>query len=410
MLKPERRVYLVAFLMDFAVITLTTVLPFFIYKQLGGGAAASGLIGGAQMALYAAMCLISSRFVGRTKNGMTWAYLGVVGFAVFSCLMLLSRNLYICGALTAVGVASLSLYWPALYSWMGAEPDLNIRARRMARFNIAWSLGFALGPLMAGPLYDYDYRLPFVAIVLIEAVIFCLLWTLPHEHAHFKKATAAMIESRAEHDRASERFLYIAWAANLMSNVISGVTRTVFPKKIEDLVSRGELRILWESAPPDMLTHNAATRYSWLAFLLSFTIAATFVWMGRNRVWEHRVWPLLVFQALAACAFWVLGHTNSLVIMGLCFMVVGVNCGLAFFAAVFYSIANPLHKHRRAAINEGAVGLGGFLGSVLFGLLANRYGINMPLTYTPLLVGVALLFQVALIPRHSPSPLGRGPG
>ena len=95
----------------------------------------------------------------------------------------------------------------------------------------------------------------------------------------------------------------------------------------------------------------------------------------------------------------MLGITESLGIMLVCFVLVGVNFGISFFIAMSYSLADPVHKHRRAATSEGILGAGCFAGSIGFGYLAGHFGIPMPFLYTPVLVAVGLALQLWLLRR-----------
>ena len=397
MLKPHLKICLAAFLVDFAVMIGITALPFYLYNQVGGGAALSGGVGAVQAASYAAACLASAAFVSRAKNAIHWAMAGVSLFALFSCLVPATRNPWLCGAWATLAMASMALVWPALHSWVGAEPDVNLRARRMGWFNISWSSGFAISPLLAGPLYDYHYWLPFVFLSGVAGLCVAALWTLPNEKAHFGAVSQEVIDARAGHDRSSEVHLYCAWFATLMGSAVATVTRMVFPKRVDELVSSHQLRILFESTPADFLTHGAATKYSWLAFVLGLTAAITFLAMGNTRRWQHTFSFLFWLQVASGIAFWVLGATRSLVVMALCFIVIGAFSGGAFFASVFYSMANPERKHRRAAINEGVVGMGGLVGSLVFGYLAGCYGMAFPFHYTPVFIALGLIVQAALL-------------
>jgi len=391
--------YLAAFLVDAAAMVGMTATPFFVFNQLGGGAAMSGLFGAVSAAGYAGMCLVSSRFVSRTQHGLRWAYFGLIVYTTLTCLMPVFRQPLVCGALAGVATMGMAFVWPALHSWIGGETDLARRGRRMARFNVAWCSGFALSTLFAGPLYDLDYRYPFVLLFGLSAAALALLRSLPHETDHFGVATEAMLQARAGHDRASEVHLYAAWFANLVATALAAVTRTVYPKRIDELVAAGELRLLFEAEPAAILTAGAATKYSWLAFGLTGSCALVFLVLGHTRGWHHRFTYLVLTQAASAAAFWTLAGTKSLAVMLACFVVVGVNNGLAFFAAVYYSLADPARKHRRAAVNEAAVGVGAFSGSAAFGLLAGRYGLGVPFRYAPLLVVAAVGVQLLLL-RH----------
>ena len=152
-----------------------------------------------------------------------------------------------------------------------------------------------------------------------------------------------------------------------------------------------------------LLTVAAATKFSWLAFLSAFTTALLFFVFGRTTIWRHKLSWLVGLQLAGGAGFWVLGFTRSLVVMAAAFMLIGSTLGIAFFSSVYYSIANPALKHRRAAVNEGMVGLGGFVGGILFGWLALRYGMNFPFQWSPLFLLAAVAAQVALVRRNTAS-------
>jgi MFS family permease len=269
----------------------------------------------------------------------------------------------------------------------------------MGWFNISWSFGFAVSPLFAGPLYDAVYWLPFLLLFAFGAAAFALVRSMPHERSHFADATEEMILARAEHDRASEIYLTSGWTAVLFANALAGITRSVYPKRIDDLVAAGDLRLLFELEPAAFLATAPATKYSWLAFVLAFSTALTFLVMGRTAGWRHRFSVLFWIQVASAGAFWTLAWTRSLVVMLACFSVVGVYIGIAFFSGVYYSLGNPALKHRRAAMNEAAVGAGGFAGSLIVGYLAGNYGHAIGFQYTPLFLLAAIGLQLVFIRR-----------
>jgi len=64
----------------------------------------------------------------------------------------------------------------------------------MATFNISWSAGMALGAIVAGPLLEMDYRLPFLAVGLLGVCSFLLLIRQPSEVEYFGPPEAAAPE------------------------------------------------------------------------------------------------------------------------------------------------------------------------------------------------------------------------
>jgi MFS family permease len=403
MISPIVRMCMVGFLLDFAVMAAVVATPFFVFYQLGGDGRMSGYIAAAQAVTYALTSFVSSRFVARAGNSLSMAIAGVGWFMLFVMAVPFSRSPLTCALLLTAGHFGLAFAWPALHAWVGGEPDLSTRARAMGWFNIAWSTGFALSPLLAGPLYDLNYRLPFALSAGASLAVMVLILSLPSERAPIILPPGAAEPSpdlfRERHDRTSELLLPAAWCGTLVANALAGVTRSVFPKRIDDLVSLGELRFLGEVVPAQMLLEAPATKYSWLAFLLCGATALTFWTLGNTQWWRHRFWLVLATEAMAGGAFFALGFTRNMAVMALCFVTVGVLLGLAFFSAVYYSMANPGLKHSRAAVNEAAVGAGGFLGHFGFGYLAGHAGILVPFRLAPLFIAAAIAVQLLLLWR-----------
>lgn len=397
MFRPHVRICLAAFTLDFAVMIGMIVTPFFVVNQLGGSEQLMGTFGAVQAAVYATCALLSAGVVSRAKNGLHWAVGGIAVYAVFYSAMCLFTNWIVCLAVSCIASAALALVWPALHSWVGAETDVSRRARTMSWFNISWSFGYAISPLVGGPLYDAYFVYPFIGLALVSGVALLLVYSLPHESAHFEEATEELLLARADHDRASEVFLYAGWCATFVANFLAGGVRSIYPKRVVDLVAAGELRLFWEEVPPAALTSAPATNFSVLAFSFSFATALMFLLLGRTAWWRHRFSFLLWTQIGSAIAYHILGRTHSLVVMCLCCAAVGAFLGLAFFSATYYSLANPVRKHGRAAINEASVGFGGFLGSIAFGYAAQRFGIAVPYLYAPLPVFAGVLAQWYLL-------------
>lgn len=392
------RIYLAGFITDAAVMVGLIALPFFILNQIpGGDVAVCGTIVAIQMAVYSLTCIFASKHVAKAEHGINWAILGVTLFTGAFAAMPLVPSAWFCGAVSAIAFVGMALTWPALHSWIGAEPDPNARKRHMVWFNLSWSSGFTIGPLIAGPLYDYDFRFPFLMLFVLGIAALALLLSLPREKDHFQAASKEFLEARAGHDRDSEIFLYCAWAATLVANALAVVSRSAYPVRIKTLVETHELRLFFESVPADFLTTDPATKFSWPASALALATATMFLLLAYTNRWRHRYIWLLLLQIFSAGAFYMLSQTHSLAVMMLCFAVVGANQGLAFFSSAYYSLANPLHKHRRASINEGMVGLGSFVGSLAFGELVSRYGFELPFRGTWVFIAVMIGVQLALL-------------
>lgn len=388
--------YLVAFTLDCALMLGFTPAPFFIYDFLDGGAGMSGVISALQFGLYAVACLVASPFVTRAKDGLKLALIGLLGYGLLFPASIIVKTPLFFGGVSTLGFACMSLVWPAVQSWMGGERDPKKRKRRLTVFNVCWTSGLAAGALLAGRLYDIDYRLPFCTVMLLAGVAWVLIATMPHEKAYHRVDTTPGEVSAVERERPSP-YLWSAWLANLVGCALIGSSRAVFTKRVDELVAEGTLVVFSDSFPLETLASRAATQFSWLAFALCMARAVTFAFQGRTHSWQDRLWVITVFQLLAAAAFWVLGMTHSLAVMVLCYLMAGINGGVAYFASMHYSLNEAAHKHRRSSVHEAMVGLGNFTGCFAFGILAERFGTVWPFLYTPVFILGAVGLQYTLL-------------
>src|SRR5690606_27784790 len=125
-----------------------------------------------------------------------------------------------------------------------------IRGRRIAWYNISWCLGLAVGPLVAAPLYEVHYTLPFLLIAATTGITIALVYSLPKPAQAVPvippdPASAPLPES----DTAASRIhLHYAWAASATGALLVGVMRNVFPKRMEELAAADA--VSWFLEPP----------------------------------------------------------------------------------------------------------------------------------------------------------------
>jgi predicted MFS family arabinose efflux permease len=346
---------------------------------------------------YAGVCLGSSWFARRSENGLRWAFAGCVLFGLFFPASLLFHNTYWFGANVVVGMGAMALFWPAMQSWLGTEPNPAIRAKRIGVYNLSWTLGLGLGSLAGGWLYDFAYWLPFAVVFVCSITAAAFVWSLPHEKRRFDSGADDDNEHHSEQDvQHSESFMYAAWLANLVVWAYIGVLRNVYPKRIDELVEAKALLVFGESAAhSDWFTAARVSAYLALSMYLVHGLLS--VQLGRMRFWRHRLWVLIVFQVLGAAAFHMLGRTSEFSVMWLCFVAVGVSCSVCFFASLSYSISRTHAKHTRAAIHEGMVGVGGLAGSFTFGQLSSLHSLTWPFLMTPLFLLAPLIIEYLLL-------------
>ncbi len=387
---------LVGFLVDFAIMVGVVCLPFLILEHLpGGNTSISGNVFAVQMATYTIACLVVAGVVRRSKNVLIWPRIGLVFFIFSYPFFPFVKNVFAYYIFSAVSFIGMAFCWPAFYAWVGTSNNDRDRQFSLALFNISWSMGFTISPLVAGPMYDFDYRLPYIILLGTSLVSLFVLFILPprwNREEEFDNQTKPINIDTDKVDELNGMYLYPFWIGVFLANFLVVVLRATYPEHLKNMVENGLLRFLYESSPSPMLLSNPATKFSLPSAMLSLGTVGLFISMARTTFWKYRISVLFISQVLSSIAILLISVTRSLVLISLCFAIIGANHGLTFFASTFYSTQNPEFSHRRASINEGLVGFGGVVGSYALGNLVNSYGVSI--SYK-IIIGVVVLVMVA---------------
>ncbi len=395
MFGPIVRHCVAAFCLDLSVILIQTAAPFYVIRHLHGGVSESSSTGAAMSIAYAGVCIAGSFMIGHVRKGVALAALGAAMSSACMAFVGNAGSVLAFGALVTGALGSVGLSWPSMHAWLGAEPDTRRRATLMARYNMSWSAGMAVAALIAGPLFETNPGLPFTVAAVCAGVAALLLFLQPHERDFFGAASPPLPLELDTAGPLGEAFLYPTWLACFTGWSLLGACRYMFPKRVDEVAESGALVMFPWSA--ESVSFGAPTAFSILAFGLTATSIAVFYVMGRRQGWIHRMGVLLGMQCVAAAALWVLGTTESFAVMFLCFSFIGINSYAIFFASLFYSMANLRLKGRRASINEGIVGGGGFVGSLVFGRVAAEYTLATPFLYAPFVVVASVAAQALLL-------------
>jgi MFS family permease len=380
-----------------------TLIPFFV-KGIGGDERSVAIAYGVQMVALGATCLISAPFLTRVKNGLPWCLLGISGFGIFYAVAMFSPSPIFFFFLTGLAMCFFALAWPALQSWLGAQPDEKLRTKSFSYFNIAIGLGLVAGPFIAGILYDINYRYAFFAVFLTSALAGFLIFLLPNEKKYFGTVASDIaddVNSDADRNKINESFLYTGWFCCLLAWGLVGAVRTVYASQVENLVETSSMVLLSQTMPLHTFgadgSIGAARLYSWMQSILSAGYFLCVVIMGRTTRWQHRFGLIIVFELVVAATVWFLSTSSSLIAIMFCHVILGAFTGFGYLSSQCYSVANPLLKHRRIAINEGLANTSGLIVPLIFAQLSMSLGLLWPFSWTPVFMLGAIIMQFFLL-------------
>lgn len=371
---PPKRLGLVALVYDSAAASALLALQLRAH-DLGASALERGLLGMLPQFSGLGMSLLSGRLSDRwgrrrtellafSINIITWV--GMAYAATTSQLLVLA-------ALTGLGFGCV---WAPLAAWIGDLSGGNERllARYLGYYNVGWSAGLMVGPLLAGGLWDIFPRQAFLVPAWLGLVCMALVCTTP-QPPHLR-ATTSSAAAGADY-RWLRIFLAMAWAGGFAACFGRGVVGAMFP---------GLGRELGYSA--------------WLIGMVTFCSAAgetlTFILQRFTRRWDYsvglQVWTMVLGGLAMAIAAW----TSSPVVFGVCFAVMGAALGVTYAAGIRTALQVSDAAGRLAGFNEAVFGGGLVMGPLLGALAAQFWHLRVSFTVSAEVCGLVIVAQLGL--------------
>ena len=371
--------YSMAFLMSLSIAGGMLAVPLLATK-IGASDLDLGTIGSAAAITYVFIAIKAGALsvrLGRRRVMIAGALLTGLAFALMP-LANTPTHMILLMAACGCGMAS---FWPALEAWMSEGGDEEEVRRELGAFNVSWSVGGALGPLIGGLIYTVSGSLAFLSAACGTVIVIFLtsLHKKPatddtrQEMAGAENGIAspdAGMGSGAENKQepVSRDLLYAAWIANFASWFAVSELRVLFPK----------LGLALGMQP-------------WviggIMFSLGASLTATFYIMGASGRWHTKTYPLLAGQALIVVLLLASLGLTSPVALGLIFAGLGVGFGITYSYSLYCSIVGALNKGEAGGRHETVLGTGALLGPFLGGLAAET--LHAP--RAPYILGAALV-------------------
>ena len=273
-------------------------------------------------------------------------------------------------ALTGVG---LGFAWAPLAAWMG---DLSGGSRRLLNrylgyYNLGWSSGLMVGPLLAGGLWDHSHDLVFILPVGLTLGCLGIVLTTPHgQRSELPPAEAA----GAPRD-VVWFFLAIAWLGGFAACFGRATIGAIFPRLGHDL-------------------GFSALTIGQVTFASAGGETLAFLGTRLTSRWRHRFSVQAVTMALGGGAMLLAAWTSSPWVFAGCFAVMGAALAVTYAAAIQGALQASDTPGRLAGYTEAWFTAGLVLGPYLGGVAAQHWNLRTPLTLSATVCGAALLAQV----------------
>lgn len=370
---PVMRLMAVAFLVDFGIACLSIGVQWRAI-DMGATAMVCGLLGTFSSAAYTLVCLFSgglSDSWGRRKP----AVVACVVSATVWLAMLITKNPYQLLALMPLSGAALALLWPAMQAWLaefsgGSRHRLN---RTISLFNVSWTAGIALGPLVGGLL---SARWPYLLFLIPAAVTYLSIGALYATPAGVKAGdTPPALDTKVAPDKIRV-FLFLAWIGNFASWYCRGTVGAMFPK-------------LGDALEFPHVTVGV------LVFTLSAAQVLVFALARLSHRWHYHLRALIGAEVVGLVGMLLAGLTRSEYMFALAFVLSGVCAGVTYVSSLMYSLEGAVaSRGKRSGLHEAVLGSGTVIGPLLGGVLGQTLSLHAPFLACAGVFGLAIVAQL----------------
>ena len=379
---PLGRFIAAAFLIDLCVGAVGVGLQF-MGKGLRASPVELGLIGALAAAAYTAGCLISGRASDRIGRRISLS---------FACIGASCAWAFVPGAtqpwqvmvLGAWSGGCMSFFWPVYQAWMaditvGGRRQLN---RNIGLFNLAWTSGVVLGPVVAGVLWPLGPGVVFWSVGGVAMCGLLLILCTPS-----RVPGGGVVDEADDYERAHplvNALLRLAWIAGFVAGAVSGLIRTTFPNL--------GLTIGYSWAAVGVLL-----AFPYLGQLIVFAVART------TDRWQNRKWPLSASMMIAAVGVLCAYAFQAKAVYALAFVLCGSAQAAAFVSSQFYTLHGRKEgRGRMAGFHEAVIGAGFFVGPLIGGSVAQYFSLR-----TPYLAAAILCLAGILVAKAAWRPLAQ---
>jgi len=351
----------VAFVAATAMGALGLAMTFYLRERYG----ASGAQIGGFTALWALCYILGCNFARPLANQV--APKVAVACSLFGILAG-TMLVHFCGSLFWAFVFNggyavcTSFFWPMLMTWVARIREGEGLNKRLSAYNVAWSSGTIIGPVLGGWLSEGNAVRPLVfawalffaaGLMLVFAILF-----LPRIRAD-RRVSSNMRGGGAANEKPT-LLRYPAWIGGFAAYAVVAYLSSIMP--------------LW--AREDLGLNK--TLIGWLLLVRTFATSAGFFVMGRTMVWHYSSRQMIGGQLSLAGVIMVMAYVSSPLWLGATLLAAGALGAMAYFNSMFHGAAGSPDRVRSLTIHETILNSGiltGTLGGgVMYQMLSFEYG------------------------------------
>ena len=295
--------------------------------------------------------LLAGMLITYFAPGLVWAYTGQI----------------VCGIGT-------SFFWPPLMGWLSEGYEGPELARITGFYNLCWSSGTIISPLLSGFLSDMNATYPLVFSIAAYAATLAVFTYNFIKANKERKTEAAESSSKTFGHEAFMR--YPSWVGVACAWFTVGFLLSVFPLAMEEQMNLSRSHIGF------ILMFRA----------LSATVSMTV--LGMVVFWQFRPLQLVCGHAMLAASILALGFVKEPIWAIILVTLTGLGAGQAYTNSIFHGVAGSKRRTLRMAIHEILLSVGSVVGSYTGGIIYQHWGLAYACSTAAAVMMAAVLFDI----------------
>lgn len=375
-----------------ALVDLMAGSFFFVATVRIAQSGASAVVVGAVLTVWGLCYTLASLASGRLAHRGSYIPMllaACAGMGLCAIAFLVVPGIAAMFALMAVLGVAVGFYYPPFQVFMkdvatGAERGLHVSA---AEYTVAWSLGLAAGPFIAGFLWKAaGWQWVFVLDALLAAIAGAGTLLLARRGYHAPPRGTAPADpdpSTARPDMAR-----VGWLAGGALVLVLAAVRGLFP-------SAAVARQIPEASQGIVLA------------VICLGQAATALVLSRGGAWMYAVAPLAAAGLVGVAGLALFGLARSVPAFAGAAFLLGLCSGYCLVYMIYHAMAHPERAGTYIGINESITGLAAIVGPLAGGAIADGAGHAAAFLVMAAAYAVAVVAQTLFHARRTALAPGR---
>jgi predicted MFS family arabinose efflux permease len=275
---------------------------------------------------------------------------------------------------------AMSFFWPPIMGWLSQDIEGLQLGKSMSYFNLSWNVGLIIGPFLAGVLSAVSPAIPLYAggfLCLLTGVLITVASISLPKIRSDRVLDVAQDEDTTKTD-SSSMLRFPGWVGMFTTFVVMGVIMNIFP-----VFARDELFLKKEIIG---------------ILMQSRTFIGTFIFviLGYLTFWQFRISQMIAGQLCLAIVVFFMMFISSPVSLTLFISLIGGLRALSYSNSFFHGVSGSINRTGRMAIHETLLSAGIICGSLLGGLIYQRYSMSTVYFFCAAVVLLGAFVQAVL--------------